>query len=97
MEACERAERECRECNGEWGPHGMLQLEGCVCRTRDGGTPCDDGADCEGQCIARGSEAELTCSEFTSLWGCYSYLPVGWSKQRPPRGKALAPPMVCAD
>jgi hypothetical protein len=79
--AREQAVMACRECNGEWGHHGRRWV-GCVCRTRDGGTPCDDGDDCEGNCIDHGPETNFRCSEFVWDGGCYSYLPKGWSKER---------------
>jgi hypothetical protein len=87
----------CRECNGDWGNHGMFGIEGCVCRTSDGGTPCDDGADCKGQCIERAPQSGFRCSEFTTEFGCYSYLPEGWSKQRHRKGVGVVPPRVCVD
>jgi hypothetical protein len=93
--ARDRAMEDCRACNGYWGPQGMMQREGCNCRTRDGGTPCDDADDCEAQCVAREPEDGFTCSAFAHLYGCYSYLPEGWSKQR--RRKNVVPPAVCAD
>lgn len=93
--ARKRAEEECRACNGHWGPQGMLQREGCNCRTRDGGTPCDDGDDCEAECIARAGEARFTCSAFATTWGCYAYLPDGWSKERHPPHYVAA--LMCAD
>ena len=42
---------ECEACNGEWGRHGMMGWEGCVCRTSDQGKKCYDGRDCEGRCL----------------------------------------------
>jgi hypothetical protein len=93
--AREQAVMACRECNGDWGRHGMLGIEGCVCRTHDGGTPCDDGADCESQCIERERGSGFRCSAFAREWGCYSYLPDGWSKQRHPKGTTEH--RVCVD
>lgn len=93
--AREQAIAACRECNGDWSRHGIFSTEGCVCRTGDGGTPCDDGADCKGHCMARQPESGFRCSEFTTEWGCYSYLPEGWSKERHPEG--TVEPYVCVD
>jgi hypothetical protein len=87
----------CRECNGDWGNHGMFGIEGCVCRTRDGGTPCDDGADCESKCIEQVPGSGFRCAEFWTTWGCHAYLPEGWSKQRPRKGEGIVPPYVCID
>jgi hypothetical protein len=93
--AREQAIGACRECNGDWGRHGMLGIESCNCRTRDGGTPCDDGSDCEGECMARAGQAAFTCARFSSNWGCYAYLPDGWSKERHPENATAH--YVCAD
>lgn len=95
--AREQAIVACRECNGDWGGHGIFGLEGCNCRTRDGGTPCDDRADCEGLCVERVQGSGFRCAEFTTMWGCYSYLPEGWSKQPRRRGESVAPPYQCVD
>jgi hypothetical protein len=51
-----RALAACRACRGDWGRHGMLGMEGCICRTRDGGRRCTDGRDCEGMCLVTGTE-----------------------------------------
>ena len=93
--AREQAEAACRECNGDWGRHGMLGLEGCNCRNADAGTPCDDGSDCEGSCIQDPSGSGFVCSEFQTLWGCHTYLPDGWSKERHPKNTLL--PSRCID
>lgn len=58
--ARERAQRECRACRGDWGRHGMLGYEGCICRTRDAGRRCTDGADCQGICLRTGAESVVT-------------------------------------
>jgi hypothetical protein len=42
----------CRSvCNGEWGAHGMTGAVGCLCRTPDGGTPCQSPLDCAAECL----------------------------------------------
>lgn len=79
-----QAQDECRACEGDWGPHGMAGRVGCVCRTQDGGTTCNDGLDCEAQCISAGGGG-FACSEFVTTFGCRSYLPDGWSLQ--PQGQ----------
>lgn len=58
--ARDRAQRECRACRGDWGRHGMLGYEGCICRTRDAGRRCTDGRDCQGICLRTGSERVVT-------------------------------------
>jgi hypothetical protein len=49
-EALKRAEEACRQCNGQWGPHGIAQKPSCYCRTLDGGKPCNTSDECEGRC-----------------------------------------------
>ncbi len=49
-----RAISECSSCSGVWGRWGMLGREGCNCRTRDAGSACEDGADCESLCVPTG-------------------------------------------
>jgi hypothetical protein len=41
----------CTACQGTWGSWGMTGFEGCNCATRDAGTECRDGEDCEGSCL----------------------------------------------
>src|SRR5262245_591656 len=41
----------CAACGGLWGRHGLSPTEGCICKTKDGGRACRDGAECEGQCL----------------------------------------------
>jgi len=53
----------CRECDGDWGRHGLLGLEGCNCRARDAGEECRDGRDCEGTCLYERSERVQEASE----------------------------------
>src|SRR5216110_3273672 len=73
---------ECKACNGEWGVHGLVQVESCLCRTHDSGRRCRDGAECEGECIAQPGAVEVVdpgpprrgyfvgkCSEFDHLFG----------------------------
>ena len=51
--AAAQSEAACRrDCNGEWGLHGISQTPSCNCRARDAGRTCRDDDDCEGQCIA---------------------------------------------
>lgn len=42
----------------------------CLKRTRDGGQPCDQDRDCEGQCLAR----SRTCAPLDPLLGCNEVL-----------------------
>src|SRR5689334_23287379 len=41
----------CDACGGLWDKHGIAETEGCICKTKDGGKVCRDGAECEGQCL----------------------------------------------
>jgi hypothetical protein len=52
----ERERAECRACRGDWGPHGLVGLEGCICRAKDAGKVCRDGRDCEGECVFQRAE-----------------------------------------
>ena len=88
-----KAEAECTECNGDFGPHGMMGRVSCLCRMQDAGTPCDDGKDCEGDCIS--GDDGFVCSEFETVFGCHSYLPDGWSET--PHPTPVAVPTVCVD
>ena len=95
----EQAMKDCEECNGDWGKHGLAQVEGCICRTKDHGKPCKDGNDCQGTCLKKEKdpkkEDEFTCSEFVTTFGCYSYLPKGWSERSKEEKKQI--PYVCLD
>jgi hypothetical protein len=66
----EEAMARCRECNGDWGRHGLLGLEGCLCRTRDAGRECRDGRECEGTCLYERSEKVQEASESCSDGYC---------------------------
>lgn len=89
----DQAIAECEECRGKWGKHGLAQVEGCICRTSDFGKPCADGDDCEGVCLQKG--AEFKCSEFATVFGCYSFLPRGWSKRADKDKQPI--PRICLD
>jgi hypothetical protein len=83
----------CDDCNGQWGPHGISGTVGCLCRTGDAGTACDDGKDCEGKCIS--TDGQFECSEFFSVFGCHSYLPYGWSEET--HESPTNAPFICVD
>jgi hypothetical protein len=59
----EEAMARCRECDGDWGRHGLLGREGCLCRARDRGSECRDGRDCEGVCLFERAETVREASE----------------------------------
>jgi|GEM_PF-7019293 len=103
-------QEQCRACNGVWGRHGLAQVEGCNCRTKDAGKVCRHGSECESVCVVSDTpEREVVdpgppprgffvgrCAEFVTPFGCARTL----GKTADP--KALVPldepPMkVCVD
>jgi hypothetical protein len=74
----------CKACNGQWGRHGLANVEGCLCRTKDAGKVCKTTKDCESQCVARDQpDTEIVekgppakgfflgqCHEFATYFGC---------------------------
>jgi hypothetical protein len=100
---------ECRSCKGEWGVHGLLQVEDCLCRTRDAGQRCRDGLECEGECLLQAGAVEVVeqgpprrgffvgkCSEFDRMFGCHLLLMDG-TVARGPTALDEAPGEVCID
>jgi hypothetical protein len=93
---------ECRAaCRGQWGRHGLARVESCLCRTTDSGTTCQDGADCQGECIVDEAAADSPlppaglvgrCSEFVMMFGCWRRIPKG-----APISAGELPPKVCLD
>jgi hypothetical protein len=86
----------CEACQGRWGIHGLAEVETCICKTRDSGRSCRDGADCEGQCLAESGGFVVVdkgppakgyfrgrCSEFDTTFGCHHMIPEGASKKGP--------------
>jgi hypothetical protein len=102
-------EAECRACKGEWAVHGLVQLESCLCRTKDVGKRCRDGLECEGECILQPGDVQVVepgpprrgffvgrCSEFDHFFGCHKLLMDGTVAQGPaPLDEA--PSDVCID
>jgi hypothetical protein len=87
---------ECKTCNGEWAVHGLVQVESCLCRTKDVGKRCRDGLECEGECILQPGAEDVTepgpprkgffvgrCSEFDHFFGCHKLLMDGTAAQGP--------------
>jgi hypothetical protein len=77
--------------------HGIAETESCICKTKDGGRACRDGADCEGQCLVA-EDAKFVvmspgppprgyyvgrCSEFDTTFGCNRMIPHGVRAQGP--------------
>jgi hypothetical protein len=89
----EKAEAACTACSGVFGAHGMMGIVGCLCGTADAGRPCDDGDDCEGECIS--TDTGFACSDHVTVFGCHSYLPPGWSAL--PHPAPVKIPYKCVD
>jgi len=100
----------CAACNGSWGRHGLSEVESCLCRTKDGGRPCRDGADCEGLCLV-GDDAKLEvvdpgppargffvgrCSEYEGVFGCLRVISRG-VRDRGPQPAERAVDEMCID
>lgn len=104
-----RTPEACRACNGEWGPHGLAQVESCMCRTKDAGKPCKGKGDCESQCVAteqpetqvvdKGPPAKGYflghCHEFVPFFGCGRLLRD--SNDTTPVALDEPPPKICID
>jgi hypothetical protein len=102
--------QECaKTCNGEWGRHGIKRQVYCLCRTTDAGKECEDGADCQGQCLMREIRTRVVengppargyfigaCAEFVTTLGCVRRVERG-AKQRGPVDLGDPPPPLCAD
>jgi hypothetical protein len=103
---------ECKRiCNGKWGLHGIRQQMYCLCRTKDAGKDCEDGADCEGQCVLNDAELRTrvvdqgppargffvgNCSEFVTVLGCVRRILRG-TRQQGPANLDEPPLKLCAD
>jgi len=90
--------------------HGIAETASCICKTKDGGHLCRDGADCEGQClVAEDAKFEVVntgppprgyyvgrCSEFDTTFGCNRMIPRGARARGPlPSGDAIED--MCVD
>ena len=73
------AQLQCEAAGGEWARWSIFSPDPfCNLRTSDGGTPCTDSSQCEGDCISSESDCAegITgeCSEFQGTGGCHCYL-----------------------
>lgn len=50
----QRARAECVACRGVWASRGIRMVAGCACRMPDAGRSCEDGGDCQGECLPTG-------------------------------------------
>jgi hypothetical protein len=73
-------EAECRAAGGEWARYGvrdhLCNVYSCAERTRDGGKPCRNRADCEHLCVTDapprlGAEATGRCTAVKTSFGCF--------------------------
>ena len=93
-----QTEAECKKCNGDWGIHGLSEINSCLCRTRDAGKECKDGLECEGECVVVDHRTEITdpgppalgyflgrCSERDLQFGCRIRLGDGTKAKGPVR------------
>ena len=80
----------CLSLNSQWGSFGLFPQEECNVRTIDSGETCDDGVDCEGDCIAvltseqwesvsRGEALSIEgkCSQWALNIGCHPFVEGG--------------------
>ena len=99
----------CDACNGKWGRHGLADVQTCICKTKDGGKPCRDGAECEAQCVAMDDDFVVAekgpppkghykgrCAEYSTTFGCFRFVPRGASK-KPPLPAEDAAEQLCID
>jgi len=99
----------CAACRGLWAVHGISEVESCICRTKDGGRPCREGGECEGECIADDARFEVVeggppprgfydgrCSDYDTTFGCYRVLPRGIRTRGPLRAEDAAE-HICVD
>lgn len=88
------------ECDGEWGRHGGMTYEWCLCRTEDAFAECNTGSECSGQCLFdtldRIDESAAMpighCSEFEQTFGCFAQLP---DELDLPVIPSYEPPQIC--
>jgi len=100
----------CKACNGTWGRHGLSNVEGCLCRTKDAGKVCKTRKDCESQCVAKDEpDTEIVdkgppakgyflgqCHAFVTYFGCGRLLG-GNEAAGVPVVLSELPPKICVD
>jgi len=79
-------EQACRSAGGQWARFGvhdhLCGIYSCAERTRDGGMPCRNRADCEHLCVTDrpailGAEAPGRCSAVKTSFGCFVHVDGG--------------------
>jgi hypothetical protein len=87
----------CDACGGRWAVHGIAETESCICKTKDGGKACRDGAECEGNCLlAEDAKMEVVekgpppkgffvgrCSDYDTTFGCFRMIATGTRAKGP--------------
>jgi hypothetical protein len=83
----QKAEQQaCRAAGGEWARFGAIAylcgVYSCAERTKDGGKPCRNRADCEHLCVTEkhlpiGAPASGRCTAVKSSYGCYAHVDGG--------------------
>jgi hypothetical protein len=94
----EAARTRCKDkaCNGDFTHRGMLGILSCSCRMPDAGKTCTDGDQCQGKCVS--TPKGYRCSKHKTVFGCHSFLPRGWSRQKAPaKGLRGLVPSICVD
>jgi len=100
----------CKACNGTWGRHGLSNVEGCLCRTKDAGKVCKSQKDCESQCVAKDEpDTEIVdkgppakgyflgqCHAFVTYFGCGRLLRIS-DTSGGPVDLGEPPPKICVD
>lgn len=110
VNATRRSESDCRACNGVWKTHGLSRNPSCNCRTRDAGTRCSDGAECQGQCVAEERAEQVIvdpgpparghfvgrCSDVMTVFGCHRFIARG-AMGAGAVDLSVPPPKICFD
>ena len=65
-------ETQCKQVDGDFGPHGKAQMRYCICPTSDSGKVCTDNSACEGYCECNGpDDTKGRCSARVRRFGCF--------------------------
>ena len=90
--------------------HGIEQVEKCICKAKDGGKACRDGAECEGSCIVQDdAKFEVVeagppprgyyvgrCSDYDTAFGCHRVIANG-TRGKGPQSADDAAQRLCVD
>ncbi len=98
---------ECKRCNGDWGPHGLVGVTGCLCRTPDANKPCESPHDCVAECLVDRKQARDAedgcphpighyhghCAAQYTTFGCHGYI----VEKATPAGARQSVRFICLD